>query len=105
MLEALAHAVAPCRDVEPYSLTLETMEKYMESMVDLLPRRGTVLRWLWLLLRVLLVGALWASGVATAALWFWGERSVGGDIVVILCGAALTLHVLCRVWPARTVRS
>ena len=53
------------------------------------------------ILRVLLVGALWASVATTLALWLWGGGAVGGDVVVILCGVALTLHILFRVWPAR----
>ena len=54
------------------------------------------------ILRVLLVGALWASVATTLALWLWGGGAVGGDVVVILCGVALTLQNLFRVWPMRS---
>jgi len=54
------------------------------------------------ILRVLLVGALWASVATTLALWLWGGGAVGGDVVVILCGVALTLQSLFRVWPMRS---
>jgi len=48
-------------------------------------------------LKVLLVGGMWMS--AALALWRWRVGSVGGDVVVIFCAVALTLHIFFRVWP------
>ena len=53
------------------------------------------------IVRVLLVGALWASGVATLALWLLGAWPGKGDVAVILCGVALIVHILFKVWPVR----
>ena len=73
----------------------------MSRTVSRLRRSGARLLFVLRIFRVLLVGALWASVATTLALWLWGEGAVGGDVVVILCGLALTLHILFKVWPAR----
>jgi len=73
----------------------------MSRTVSRLRRSGARLLLVLRIFRVLLVGVLWASGVATLALWLLGVWPERGDVAVILCGVALTLHILFKVWPVR----
>jgi len=74
----------------------------MSRTVSRRRRSGARLLLVLRIFRVLLVGVLWASAATTLALWLWGGGAVGGDVVVILCGVALTLQSLFRVWPMRS---
>ena len=65
----------------------------MSRTVSRLRRSGARLLLVLRIFRVLLVGVLWASGVATLALWLLGVWPERGDVVVIFCSVALTLHI------------